>query len=205
MLNLRWRITFINPCEFGTGPNGEQRDLRVELEAKQKDRRILKALRDASLALVEHHENFGMFSTSFTAPINIHKFGFTGTMVTIPSWHDVFLLVEDLVKYDRIDEQDTDALIIRHRHHLNRFRRNCNLSYFDDVWRFFEANYQKVRMFHTFNHPASALTLQIFKSAHSNLDLPPEFWAEAATEDLFSSPQVVPTDRDRELFGFEWK
>jgi hypothetical protein len=148
-----------------------------------------------------------MFNTTRASAVNMFQFGFRGRHLAIPSWHDVFLLVEDLVKYERIDPLDTERLLERHHHHLNRFLSNCEKSCPDGIDEYFLKHYKTTRLFSTFNHPSAALSLRIFRSVASDLglDLPESFWTEAGKENLFATPCVVPTERDRELFGIEWK
>lgn len=193
----QFTIRRIDPCDWAVE--------NVDVKSLEKDERILSAIKATKFFIHEHLGNYGMFNTSHEAEQNIYQFGMNPLMdISIPNWHDHFILEKD---YESCGIPTPSDYIKCGKAEIEKFCEVCKLSSFPEFADHFLNNWQTTRFFYRPNHVGKEFTLYIFKLMNNKflkLELSDDFWAGAATEDLYKEPCTQVSDRDREEYSITW-
>lgn len=202
--NNRFTIYRIDVCDTNWNAQGQMIDNAPILAAMETDERILSVLRNATIFIHEHLGNYGMFNTSRDAEKNIYQFGMTAPIdISIPNWHDVFCLYNDFVEFNAL----TDDWAQKGEAAIQKVVDLCPLTSFPEMGDYIKDNWRNIRFFWRANHTSAAFTLKIFRLMNEkflHLPLSDEFWAGAATEDMFRDPHTTVTQQDRDAYGITW-
>lgn len=201
----RFRLSFVSPHEYAfLGGSG---GLRETIGRVEEDGAALQTIRECQIFIHEHHASYGLFNTSRLSTKNIYQFGMDPRIdISIPNFNDVFLLSEDIMRYDPPEGEETLETVADLN--LARFMNACGKTSFPSFAQWFLGTYKKTRLFWTFNHVSSAFTLEVFRRMNDEfLRLPTTqaFWDEISSVDLFYSPATLYTQRDRDELGYRWE
>jgi len=218
----RMSVYFIDPFYFNYNLAGEFVKLEEVLDAKEKDGKLLDLVRSVKWFVHEHFENFGMFNTSRERPKHIYQFGMNADIdLTIPNYHDHFILFQDHVNFDREIGQEArrqlrrdgalsselcKKIIGRGQKDLDRFQLVCRLSSFPEFGNTFAEQWTKTRYFWTCNHVTGEFTTAVMSLIGQRLGLAvtPELIAKWKPDDIFSAHFTPVTPYDVEHYGVRW-
>lgn len=193
----QFTIRRIDPCDW-TVEN-------VDLTTLEKDERILSVLKSADIFIHEHLESYGIFNTAALSEKHIYQFGMNPqTDISIPNFHDHFILEKD---YESCGIKTPEDYVAKGEAEIEKFCNVCKRTSFPEMADHFRENWRTTRFFWRPNHTSNVFTLYIFRLMNDkflHLDLTDEFWAGAATEDLFRDPHTEVTQRDREAYQIKW-
>lgn len=220
----RYTIIFIDPFNWNFDLNDNRTDFESVITSLESDERILTMLKTVDIFIHEYYSNFGMFNCSKSTEKNIYKFGLSPKVdVCIPNFNDNFILFSDIVTFNtdirkqvqadynvlnKLSSQTQEVICKKSFEGVQRFYEVCLKSDIPEMKIFFEQNYKKVRLFHTYNHVSSFFTLKIFgviiekylKYEHT-LDLLHE---ASKLDDLFATPNTKLTEYDYDCHKYEW-
>jgi hypothetical protein len=83
----------------------------------------------------------------------------------------------------------------------------CPLTSFPEMGDYIRDNWRTTRFFWRPNHTSAAFTLKIFRLMNEKilaLPMSDEFWAGAATEDMFRDPHTAVAQQDRDAYNITW-
>lgn len=153
----------------------------------------------------EHCVNYGMFNTDKDCEKSIYDFGMNPELdILVPSWNDHMVLENDWKAYGSPTPENYVSI---GQMEIERFCAICELSSFPEMAEHFRNNWKRTRFFWRPNHTSREFTLYLMRQMNDrmlHLDLTDEFWAGAATEDLFRDPHTTVTDKDRLGHGITW-
>lgn len=212
---MRWNegknqftIRRIDPCDWTVS--------NVDLVSLENNECILSAIKSTDIFIHEHLENYGMFNTDHLtmhefiikkvrATKNIYQFGMNAKVdIGVPNFHDRFVLFND---YPDCGLTTPPDYVERGEAAIEQFCKLCSLTSFSEMGYHFLNNWRTTRFFWRPNHVAAAFTLYIFRLMNDkflDLALTDEFWAGAATEDLFKDPHTAVTQQDRDVYKLTW-
>lgn len=190
-----FRIHFIDPHNYHWDGGSTERKVDVEahINEQESNPRLLKILKATTILIHEYYVNFGMFNTAKDAPKNIFQFGINPRMeICIPNFHDVAIL--GVTKNEGMKS-------------IEKFCAVCKNTSFPEMADHFMENWQTRRFFWQANHVSKHFTMFIFKMMNDRflrLDLSPEFWRQAESEDIYASDPAPVTQEDRENYQLKW-
>lgn len=213
-----FRIHFIDPFDHNWDEHGNRVDFEQAINARETDPRLGAVLKSTSIYIHEFYKHFGMFNSSETAEKNIFQFGLKPKLnICIPNFNDLFILFNDLVKFD--PDVRTAAFAGGPRESIiaagqpkgmaavEKFYSVCRQSSFPEMEEKFRDTWKKLRYFWTSNHVSSHFTLFVFAQMVNKflrLDLNESFWGTVRDWDMFKNPHTGITEYDRQAYGLEW-
>lgn len=201
----RFTICLINLVNFVFSESGNQVDPNVFTDQFEKKPVLLDMIKRSRWFIHEYAENFRFLNTSHEAEKNIYQHGMNAIVdISIPNFNDHLILANDWVDYGSITPND---YVKRGEKEIEKFCKICSLTDCPEMADHFRNNWRTTRFFYKPNHISAAFSLYIFRLMSDkflHLDLSDEFWAGAATEDLYKQPCTAVTQKDREGYSITW-
>lgn len=219
----KFLIYFIDPFNYNWDRNENRVDSEAVINALEVDENLLGIIRSIKIFIHEYYANYGLFNTFRDAAKNIYQFGMNPDIdISIPNFHDVFILFNDIAKFDvdirsrcqadisasGILSQDTlERLNEVSQRNLNKFYGICPKTSFPEMEEYFRNNYLTTRLYWTYNHVSRYFTLKIFEwmnEKYLNLALPSSYWNAISKEDMFANNYTSPTKYDKQFYNYQW-
>jgi hypothetical protein len=193
-------------------------DAKEVINSMETDLNMLKILKSVKIFIHEHYQNYGMFNCSKEAKKNIYQFGMKPKIdVSIPNWHDHFILLNDFAKFSPWKEKfeacnwkPTDKLLTEIRLHASsefeRFKKSSEKSSLPEIYDALSKTWQSERWFWTFNHISATFSRYCFRLMNEKflkLPLTFGFWKNTK-EDMFENTPTPITEYDQFLYGIKW-
>lgn len=208
MANRPFRIHFIDPFNYHWNAANELVDMDAAIESMEADPRILEVLRNTTIFIHEHYENYGMFNTDKQRTKTIYWFGMAPRLdINIPNYNDRAILLNDCQIANLTPEKLNDWKASGEAE-VERFCAVCERTSFPEFGAYFRENWRKKRFFWTINHITNEFTLGIFRMMNDKfLKLPLDnmFWDAVSNEDMYRSPSTPVTQHDIDAYGLEWR
>lgn len=206
-------IFCIDPINYAIDEQGTALPQEHLLTALETDEHFLAILRSVTIFIHEGLSSFGILNTVRQRK-NIYSFGMKPQIdVNLPNFHDVLLLVNDFIALDpkwrhALTEEDQEEIFRLGNDHIMRFLGICAKSSFPEFGEWFRQNYQKVRLFHSFNHVSSAFTLEIFRRMNEqflHFPLDDAFWQHPdVTADMYGNNSTKLSRLDLKWRALDW-
>lgn len=214
-------IAFIDPFNFLYDKYDNRIDGEANIDSLETNESILYLLKSTSIIIHEYYSNYGMFSFDLNKDKNIYGFGLNPKIdVCIPNFNDNFILCRDIATFDtrirKAIEQDINVigkisantlLEMKYlsRKGVNKFYSVCEKSDIPEMGEYFSKNFQKTRLWHTYNHVNKKFTMAIFNFLDEkflHLSLSKDFYDDQ--EDIFANSFTSLTQFDLDIWGYEW-
>lgn len=217
--NNRFTLHFIDPINWNWDQAGHPVNFKEAVDRQEQNPYVLAAIQKANWFIHEHFENYGIFNSSPKSDKNIYQFGLNvpaGQNLTIPNFHDVFILFQDYIDFRREMKaearQGVSAALKQQVKELGlaeieKFYRVCRQTDFPEMEDIFRQEWTKTRYFWTSNHISSRFSTTIFRllsDKFMHLDIPAGFWDQALGEDLYANHYTPLTQYDVENHGIRW-
>jgi hypothetical protein len=211
----RFTIYFIDPFNWHWNNKEERVDYEQVLKRLETDDSILNILSTVKIFIHEYYKNFGMFNTIIDGDINIYEFGMKPeTDICIPNFNDLFILVNDIVKFDKeIRLKISSGLFPEQQikdisnEAVEKFYSVCRQSDIPEMEEYFRENFTKVRLFWTHNHIAKGFSLAIFKFMNDKflkLELTQGYWDEISKDDMYANNYTHLTEYDIKFYNYQY-
>lgn len=218
----RFTIYSLDPFNWNWNDKDERTDYESALLKLESDGRLLSMISSVDIFIHEYYQNAGMFNVSKGDSKTIYDFGMNAKIdICLPNWNDVFVLFRDIITFDvdirkkamqdinvsgKISEQTLNEMYEVSKKGLNKFYDVCLKSDVPEMKEFFQKEFTKTRLFHTYNHVAKSFTLKMFSLINENflhLDLDDGFWF-SVQEDMFANSFTPLTEYDVKFYGYDW-
>lgn len=219
----RFLVYFIDPFNYNWDKDENRVDSEAVITALETDKNLLDIFASVKIFIHEYYGNFGMFNTFKDAEKNIYKFGMNPEIdITVPNFHDVFIMFNDIAKFDveirtmaqadinmngSLSEQTLQKLFAISQNNLNKFYGVCIKSDFPEMKEWFQQNFLNTRLYWTYNHVSKYFTLKLFEwmnEKYLHLDLPSSYWNAISEEDMFDNNYTSPTQYDKKFYDYKW-
>lgn len=219
----RFLVYFIDPFNYNWDKDENRVDSEAVITALETDKNLLDIFASVKIFIHEYYGNFGMFNTFKDAEKNIYKFGMNPEIdITVPNFHDVFIMFNDIAKFDveirtmaqadinlngSLSEQTLQKLFTISQNNLNKFYGVCLKSDFPEMKEWFQQNFLNTRLYWTYNHVSKFFTLKLFEwmnEKYLHLDLPSSYWNAISKEDMFDNNYTSPTQYDKKFYDYKW-
>lgn len=221
--NNRFLIYFIDPFNFNWDKDEKRVDYEQVILGLENDQNILDIISSTTIFIHEYYQNFGMFNTFKEKEKNIYKYGMNPKIdVTIPNFHDIFIMFNDISKFDveikalakedlaannKLSDRTLKKLYDISQNNLNKFYANCLKSDFPQMKEYFMSNFLGVRLYWSYNHVSKHYTLKIFQWMNEkflHLELPSSYWDTISKEDMYANNYTSPTEYDKQFYDYKW-
>lgn len=217
--NNRFLIYAIDPYDFNWDDQSNRVDLESTLIGRESDSNLLGILKSTTIFIHEHFSHFGIFNVDRSLPKHIYQFGMAPLMdITIPNFHDVFMLFNDFAKFSPFKEEASavrgnltpkmeSKIVEQAKSNLNHWGENCMKSDFPQMKDFFMSNFLKTRFFWTFNHITRNFSTAIWQFMNENfLNLPETdaFKKQISDIEIVSDPRTPLCQYDIKHFRYDW-
>lgn len=219
----KYLIYFIDPFNYNWDKDENRVDSESVITELETDRNLLNIFASTKIFIHEYYANFGMFNTFKEKEKNIYKFGMNPEIdITIPNFHDVFIMFNDIAKFDNeiraMAQKDIDTsgelsdntlkkLFHISQNNLNKFYDTCSKSNFPEMVEYFKGNFLITRLYWTYNHVSKYFTLKIFEwmnNKYLKLPLTDSYWNYISKEDIFANNYTSPTKYDKQFYDYQW-
>jgi hypothetical protein len=211
--NNRFTIYFIDPFNW----NWDKKDNRVDysrvLKTLETDKRMLDIISSTKVFIHEYYKNFGMFNTLNDGDVNIYEFGMEPEIdICVPNFNDHFIMLGDIYEFDtylrgkiqvdvkmtgEISEETESQIFELSKANIEKFYEVCRMSDVPEMEGYFRDNFNKVRLFWTHNHIASAFTLFIFRTINEKfLKFEIDWNKIESIEDMYANRYTFLTEYD---------
>ena len=207
-------IYFIDPFNYNWDVNDKFTDYEKVISELENDENLLSIFKSTKIFIHEFYSNFGMFNCNKDSEKNIYQFGMNAEIdVTIPNFHDVFILASDFymmdAKFKELAKKESLSYQIlylkqKSNSNLEKFHSNCLKSSFPEFSEYFKLNWLKKRFFCSFNHISLEYSIKIFELMNDKFLKFSVNLQELYKIDLFSNTQVDLTDLDLQVHNYEW-
>jgi|SRR6185503_3872379 len=217
----KFTIYSLDPFNNNWNAKDERTDYNQALLKLETDERLLNMFKSIDVFVHEYYQNSGMFNVKKGDGKTIYDFGISPKIdVCIPSWNDVFVLFKDIVSFDldirkkaiqdinvigKLSWQTQSEIYNISRKGLRKFSDVCLLSDIPEMDKYFIENFNKKRMWHSYNHVAKPFTEFIFNilcDRYLGIKLNGSFYDDK--EDMFANSFTPLTEYDIEWYGYEW-
>lgn len=219
----RFTIHSLDPFNFHWNIEDKRVNYDEALTSWETDERMLNMLKSVDYFIHEWYENSGMFNCFIDGWKNIYQFGMEPKFnICLPNWNDVFVLFNDIVKFDldlrrkatqdiavigKISEKIQNEIAYISKGNLEKFYNICLKSDVPEMAIHVLENIKQTRFFHSYNHVSKYFTLAIFKYINDkflNLTMPDDFIKYISKEDMFDNSFTRLTEYDKLHFGYDW-
>lgn len=216
-------IYFIDPFNYNWDAQENRVDSEQVILGLENDQNLLNIFKSTKIFIHEYYSHFGMFNSSKDAEKNIYKFGMNPVLdITVPNFHDVFLMFNDIAKFDNEIKKMAKEDYIKHsslsestlkklyditQNNLNKFYSICLKSDFPEMKDYFQNNFLTTRLYWTYNHVSKYFTLKIFEWMNEkflHLELPSSYWNFISKEDMYANNYTSPTKYDKLFYNYQW-
>jgi hypothetical protein len=218
--NNRFLIYALDPFNYNWDSRGNRLNLEEIICKLESNANLLSILASTKIFIHEYFSHFGMFNVDKNLPKHIYQFGMNPAMdITLPNFHDVFILFNDHVKFPpfkekaavlkgNLDSNTQEEITEKSRDNIHRFLNVCSKTDFPNMADYFMSHWQKERMFWTFNHVSRNFTLPLWRFLNEQfLNLPEtdQFKRDCEGIDICANPFTPICQYDVQHYGIQWK
>lgn len=215
----RFLIYGIDPYDFNWDDAGNRVDLESTIAKLETDQNLLTILGTTKIFIHEYFSHFGIFNVDRQLPKHVYQFGMKPEIdVTIPNFHDVFILFNDFAKFPPFKDEAAavrgaltpemeQRLVGQANANIQRFCDVCSKTDLPQMRDFFMENWLKTRLFWTFNHITRHFSFALWRFLNEEFLQLPEtdsFRAEIEPLEFVGDPRTPLSQYDTKHFGYAW-
>lgn len=220
----RFTVNFTDPFYWNWSASGQRVDYEQALLECEKNHELVSMLGRVDIFIHEYYGNAGLFNCDKSAAKNIYQFGLNPKVdICIPNYNDRFVLFGDIVTFDiemrksamqdmnvigELSQQTQNIIFEISQQNLHKFYEICRLSDIPEMEEYFKDNFNRKRLFWTYNHVSKDFTYFIFVKMCNKflgIDLSEGFMRNIyQMPDMFANNYTYLTEYDIKWYGFEW-
>lgn len=219
----RFTIHTLDCFNWNWNINDERVDYLETLNGMETYLPLIEMLSKVDYFIHEWYANAGMFNCDKSGVKNIYQFGLTPKVdICIPSWNDVFVLVNDILNFDtevrkkalqdinvigRLSKLTEHEILGISQKNLQKFYDVCKKSDLPEMASYFCLYLPTQRFFHSYNHITKYFTLKVFELINDkflHLPITKEYWNEISKHDMYANSYTKLTQLDIDHYGFDW-